>query len=134
CKAAAKWARDGGAGACSLLYNPKALAAVSADPPATPYDEGSISMLPRHRAIVMLLVALVVWGSTFVVTKEVVEQVPPLTLALLRVAIGALTLLPVVLVRRRAANAGAALPWGTIVAMAFIGVALYYALFNLALF
>ncbi len=91
-------------------------------------------MPPRHRAIVMLLVALVVWGSTFVVTKEVVEQVPPLTLALLRVAIGALTLLPVVLVRRRAANAGAALPWGTIVAMAFIGVALYYALFNLALF
>ena len=44
-------------------------------------------------SILMLLVTMVIWGSTFVVTKGINEQVPPFTLAFVRVAIGALVLL-----------------------------------------
>ena len=44
-------------------------------------------------SILMLLITMVIWGSTFVVTKGVNDQVPPFTLAFVRVAIGALVLL-----------------------------------------
>ena len=44
-------------------------------------------------SILMLLVTMVIWGSTFVVTKGINDQVPPFTLAFVRVAIGALVLL-----------------------------------------
>lgn len=75
-----------------------------------------------------------IWGSTFVVTKDVMAEFPPLVLAFLRVAIGALLLLPLAWVRhRRAASDAPPLPWGTLFAMGFIGVALYYFLFNLAM-
>ena len=68
-------------------------------------------------SIVMLLVTMVIWGSTFVVTKGVNEQVPPFTLALVRVAIGAVVLLACALIRQaRGGNHSpwSALPWGTI--------------------
>jgi drug/metabolite transporter (DMT)-like permease len=87
-------------------------------------------------SIVMLLVTMVIWGSTFVVTKGVNEQVQPFTLALVRVAIGAVVLLGCALIRQaRGGNHSPwpALPWGTMIAMALIGVVLYYAVFNYAL-
>jgi drug/metabolite transporter (DMT)-like permease len=75
-----------------------------------------------------------IWGSTFVVTKDVMAEFPPLVLAFFRVAIGAVLLLPLALIRHRRAAADAQpLPWGTLFAMGFIGVALYYFLFNLAM-
>lgn len=75
-----------------------------------------------------------IWGSTFVVTKEVMVEFPPLLLAFLRVAIGAALLLPLARMRQRhAASNAPSLPWGTLFAMGFIGVALYYFLFNLAM-
>lgn len=75
-----------------------------------------------------------IWGSSFVVTKEVMAEFPPLVLAFLRVAIGAALLLPLARMRhRRAASNAPSLPWGTLFAMGFIGVALYYFLFNLAM-
>jgi drug/metabolite transporter (DMT)-like permease len=87
-------------------------------------------------SIVMLLVTMVIWGSTFVVTKGVNEQVQPFTLALVRVAIGAVVLLGCALIRQaRGGNHSPwpALPWGTMIAMSLIGVVLYYAVFNYAL-
>jgi drug/metabolite transporter (DMT)-like permease len=87
----------------------------------------------------MLLLTMIVWGSTFVVTKGINEQVPPFTLAFARVAIGALILMPFLLLRPAAATGDAqaparsSLPWVTISLMGLIGVALYYAVFNWSL-
>lgn len=87
-------------------------------------------------SILMLLVTMVIWGSTFVVTKGVNEQVPPFALAFVRVTIGALVLLACAFVRQ--ARGGehsrwSALPWGTMVTMALVGVVVYYAVFNYSL-
>lgn len=96
-------------------------------------------MAPQHRSILMLLLTMIVWGSTFVVTKGINEQIPPFTLAFARVAIGALILMPFLILRPAGAAgnprapARAALPWGTISLMGLIGVALYYAVFNWSL-
>lgn len=82
------------------------------------------------RSILLLLLTMVVWGSTFVVTKGLVELWPPFTLALTRVGIGTLVLLPVALSRYKQ---GTHLPWGAICLMGFLGVTLYYLTFNLAM-
>lgn len=94
----------------------------------------------------MLLLTMTIWGSTFAVTKEVITGFPPLTLAFVRVAIAALVLLPFALARRRRDTAAhtsspldarqpvsSRLPWAAICAMGFVGVALYYAVFNFSL-
>jgi drug/metabolite transporter (DMT)-like permease len=87
-------------------------------------------------SILMLLVTMVIWGSTFVVTKGINDQVQPFTLAFVRVAIGALVLLSCTFVRQ--ARGGehsrwSTLPWGTMVTMGLIGVVMYYAVFNYSL-
>ncbi len=87
-------------------------------------------VVTRTRSIVLLLLTMVVWGSTFVVTKELIRFWPPFTLALVRVAIGSLVLLPLALTRHRRA---VRLPWRTILFMGLIGVALYYITFNVAM-
>lgn len=87
-------------------------------------------------SIVMLGVTMVIWGSTFVVTKGINDQVQPFTLAFVRVAIGALVLLVGAFVRQVRGGAHSpwsALPWGGMVAMALIGVVVYYAVFNYSL-
>jgi drug/metabolite transporter (DMT)-like permease len=48
------------------------------------------------RAIVALLAANVIWGTTFVVTKPMLARVPPLTIAASRFAVAVLILLPIV--------------------------------------
>jgi drug/metabolite transporter (DMT)-like permease len=73
---------------------------------------------------------MIIWGSTFVVTKEVIAELPPFTLACARVAIGALALAPLAATRHRR---GAGLPWSTLAVLGFIGVAFYYAAFNTAI-
>ena len=87
-------------------------------------------------SILMLLVTMVIWGSTFVVTKGINDQVGPFTLAFVRVAIGALVLLVFAFVRQARGGAHSrwdALPWGTMVTMALVGVVVYYAVFNYSL-
>src|SRR5689334_11215510 len=49
----------------------------------------------RFLALVALVTANVIWGTTFVVTKPLLDRVPPLTLASARFAIALLVLLPV---------------------------------------
>ncbi len=73
---------------------------------------------------------MTIWGSTFVVTKEIITELPPFTLAFARVAIGALVLAPFAWMRYRR---GTKLPWGPLAALGLIGVAFYYLAFNVAL-
>ena len=81
-------------------------------------------------AIVTLVAVMIVWGSTFVITKSAITQLPPLTLAFVRVAIGALVLLPFALPRIRSSGP---MPWRWLWAMGSVGVALYYVVFNWSL-
>jgi drug/metabolite transporter (DMT)-like permease len=93
-------------------------------------------MQSHFASILMLLVTMVIWGSTFVVTKGINDQVPPFTLAFVRVAIGALVLLACAWVRQARGGSHtrwSSLPWGTMVTMGLIGVVLYYAVFNYSL-
>ena len=88
-------------------------------------------MSASRRAVVLLVITMAIWGSTFVATKAVIGLLPPLTLAFLRVAIGALVLLPLAWVRQR--RTPRRLPWGVLVLLGLIGVTLYYVLFNFAI-
>jgi drug/metabolite transporter (DMT)-like permease len=80
--------------------------------------------------MLLLVLTMVVWGSTFAVTKELITLWPPYTLAFARVSLGTLILLPLAVSRHRR---GDHLPWPTIWIMGLIGVALYYLSFNLAM-
>lgn len=93
-------------------------------------------MQSHFASIVMLLITMVIWGSTFVVTKGVNDQVGPFTLAFVRVAIGAAVLLVCAFVRQARGGGHSpwsALPWGTMITMGLVGVVLYYAVFNYSL-
>jgi drug/metabolite transporter (DMT)-like permease len=80
--------------------------------------------------MLLLLLTMTVWGSTFMVTKELIAVWPPFTLAFARVTLGTLVLLPFAWSRHRR---GDHLPWGAIWSMGLIGVALYYLAFNAAM-
>ena len=87
-------------------------------------------MSALHRSILVLLFAMIIWGSTFVVTKDLIGHVAPFTLAFIRVAVGALVLTPFALARHARS---VRLPWKWLTLMAFVGVGFYYGAFNLAL-
>lgn len=84
----------------------------------------------QTRSTLLLLLTMAVWGSTFMVTKELIALWPPYTLAFVRVTLGTLVLLPLAISRH---PRGAHLPWPMIWLMGLIGVALYYFTFNLAM-
>ena len=89
-----------------------------------------MSVANHTRSVFLLLFTMLVWGSTFVVTKDLIARWPPFTVALVRVALGTLILLPMALARR---SHGERLPWPTLWLMGLIGVTLYYLAFNLAM-
>jgi O-acetylserine/cysteine efflux transporter len=53
-------------------------------------------------SILLLLLAMVFWGSTYVVTKEGLAQLPPLLFAALRFGAATALLVPLALWRRGA--------------------------------
>lgn len=88
----------------------------------------------RWQAIWVLVGVMSLWGCTFVITKDVIGTLPPLTLAFLRVAIGAVLLAPIAWSKYRRLPPAQPLPWTTMLSMGFIGVAFYYGVFNAGLF
>ncbi|MDQ3998174.1 MAG: DMT family transporter [Gemmatimonadota bacterium] len=89
-------------------------------------------MSGRAFSILLLLAAVLIWGSTYVITKTGVEEVPPMLFALLRYCVASLLLAPLALLRARPLR-GSPPPPATLVLMGLTGVALYYAGFNLSL-
>lgn len=87
----------------------------------------------RFRALAALVLAMVIWGSTYAVTKDTIDDIPPLTLATLRYAVAALVLLPFAIRRGGLAALPHPVPWRTLILMGLTGIALYCAAFNLAL-
>lgn len=88
----------------------------------------------RAISIVLLLIVMAIWGSTFVVTKGLIVEWPPLTLAFVRVALSAIVLLPIAHWRLyRSRRSLRTLPWRRIFMLGLVGVAFYYLVFNLSL-
>lgn len=73
------------------------------------------------------------WGLTFVVTKAVIAEVPPLFLALLRFIIASAFLLALVQPRGGLSLLPRPIPWRTLTLMGLTGVTTFYLAFNLAL-
>jgi len=91
--------------------------------------------LARGRAlsIALLVLVMLMWGGTYVVTKAGVDELPPMLFALLRFGIASLLLVPLALVRGGWARLPRPIPWRTLLLMGLTGVGLYYIGFNLAL-
>jgi drug/metabolite transporter (DMT)-like permease len=88
---------------------------------------------PKARSVVLLVLVMLLWGSTYVVTKTGLGELPPMLFALLRFCVASLCLLPLALLRGGISALPRPRPWGTLVLMGLTGVGLYYVLFNLAL-
>jgi drug/metabolite transporter (DMT)-like permease len=90
-------------------------------------------MRSRTAAIAAIVLLMIIWGTTYIVTKIAIREVPPLTLAALRFLITALVLLPFAIAAGGLKRLPRPLPIRDIVAMALTGFVLYYAFFNYAL-
>jgi drug/metabolite transporter (DMT)-like permease len=90
-------------------------------------------MQSRAVAIAATVLLMIVWGTTYIVTKVAIREFPPLTLAALRFLITALVLLPFAIAAGGLKRLPRPLPIGKLVAMALTGFVLYYAAFNFAL-
>ncbi|MGN8071135.1 DMT family transporter [Mucilaginibacter sp. SG564] len=81
-----------------------------------------------------ILFVMIVWGSSYPVTKIIINDVAPLTLAFCRCSVGAVTLLLTFFITKdkpiRAYLIG--VPWPYIIFMGLSGVTCFYTLFNLS--
>jgi drug/metabolite transporter (DMT)-like permease len=87
----------------------------------------------RSYALSALIAVMLVWGSTFVITKAAVRDIPPGTLAALRFLIALVVLVPFALARGGLARLPRPLPIGALVAMGVTGIALFTVGFNFGL-
>jgi drug/metabolite transporter (DMT)-like permease len=90
-------------------------------------------MTRRSWAIVTVLVLMVIWGSTFVVTKAAARDISPLTLAALRFLIATVVLMPVAMARGNWRSMPKPVPWLSLLGMALTGIATFTIAFNYAL-
>ncbi|MET0659358.1 MAG: DMT family transporter [Steroidobacteraceae bacterium] len=89
--------------------------------------------LPRFLPVVAVIASMVIWGSTFVVTKVAATEIPALSLACLRFVAAAVVLVPLAVARGALMRLPKPLPWGVLTCMAFSGMALFTIAFNYAL-
>lgn len=87
----------------------------------------------RPLSLFLLVLAMLWWGSTFVITKGGLDEVPPMRFALLRFTVASLLLMAAALARGGLSRLPRPAPWGTLILMALTGIAFYYVGFNLAL-
>jgi drug/metabolite transporter (DMT)-like permease len=87
----------------------------------------------RSLALVMLVATMVVWGSTFVITKAAARDIAPMMLATLRFFTAAIVLLPYAWLKGDWRSLPKPLPWGALLGMALTGIATFTIAFNYAL-
>jgi drug/metabolite transporter (DMT)-like permease len=87
----------------------------------------------RSTAIAGLIGLMLIWGSTFVVTKAAVAEIPPLTLSMLRFAVAACVLVPIALARGGLKRLPQPVPIGRLFLLSLTGIALFHIAFNYAL-
>ncbi len=84
-------------------------------------------------ARIAILTNLVIWGSTYAVTKIILREVPPFTLGAIRFGTAGILLLSVALPLYRPSLHPSRFPWKTFLLIGFFGVALYSAALNFGL-
>lgn len=87
----------------------------------------------RLAALVTLTVLMVVWGSTFLVTKQAVKEFPPFTLGALRFVIATGVLGLIGAIRSGRAIFHRPIPWHQLLLLAIAGVALFIVALNYAM-
>jgi drug/metabolite transporter (DMT)-like permease len=87
----------------------------------------------RTYALVSLILIMIVWGSTYVVTKAAVREIPPLTLAVLRYLIATAVLVPIAMARGGLMRLPRPLPVAPLVWMGLTGIAILTVGFNYGL-
>lgn len=86
----------------------------------------------RALSTLLLVLTMLIWGGTYVVTKAGLDELPPMLFALLRFGVASLVLVPLAWWRGGFRVLKPSL-WRTLLLMAVLGVGLYYVGFNLAL-
>jgi drug/metabolite transporter (DMT)-like permease len=91
--------------------------------------------MPQRRTLALfsLVLLMIMWGSTFVVTKATSREVPAATLAALRFFIASLVLVPIAWRQGGFARLPRPIPWRPLVLMALTGIAGFAITFNFAL-
>jgi drug/metabolite transporter (DMT)-like permease len=85
-------------------------------------------------SIILLTSVMIVWGSSYSVTKASLNAVPPIFFALLRMSLASILLLILVQLRYRKSKMPRPIPWMIICLMGLTGTCLYYTFFNMGLF
>ncbi|MBE7174114.1 MAG: DMT family transporter [Williamsia sp.] len=88
-------------------------------------------MSAYNKAVLSIIIVMLIWGSSFTVTKIAVSQLPPIWFAFLRFTVASLILLCLYFFRKR--PAGPKPPLALLVWMGLSGVSFYYLFFNLSL-
>src|SRR5690349_21843698 len=90
-------------------------------------------MKNQTSSIILLIAVMIIWGSSFAVTKNSVNAVPPIFFALLRLSIVSILLLVAAQFRARSSKILKPLPWKAFLLMGLTGTCLYYICFNSSL-
>lgn len=86
-------------------------------------------LLSKHtQGLLSIIFVMMIWGSSFTVTKIVVSEVPPHIFAGIRNLMACTALLPFYIIRRRKVKGP--LPYGQLTLMGLTGTTLYYYVFN----
>ncbi len=85
----------------------------------------------RLKSTFLLIVTVFLWGTSFVFIKLGIEEVPPLTLALLRFAIATPFLL--ILARLYSGLGGLLKGWKDLLVLGFLGITAYHAFQNIGM-
>jgi drug/metabolite transporter (DMT)-like permease len=90
-------------------------------------------MSRRTTALLSLILVMVIWGATYVVTKTAVREIPPFTLAVLRYLIAAIVLVPLAMARAGGMRLPRPIPLAPLAWMALTGIAILTVGFNYGL-
>lgn len=85
----------------------------------------------RTKGIISIVFVMLIWGSSFAVTKTVVQEVSPYLFATLRHIVACALLLPFYLHQRKKVKQQ--LPYKRLAVMGILGITVYYGLFNFAM-
>jgi drug/metabolite transporter (DMT)-like permease len=90
-------------------------------------------MNKRLSAIILLVVAMIIWGSAYAVTKASLAEIPPVLFALLRYIIASILLAAFVIFSGELARIPRPVPWIAVFLMGASGVFLYTIAYNISL-
>jgi drug/metabolite transporter (DMT)-like permease len=90
-------------------------------------------MANRALALTMLVLLMLVWGTTYISTKSVIQETTPLMLACLRFFCASAVLVPLAFMRGGFKALPKPLPIGTLLLMTLCGYVFYFTAFNYAL-